>query len=88
MLQDSTPSAYFDTPTLLLEYTKQQNALMSSNVYSRLSRIFEAAVTHRDILLPNFGQGSSKQNPSVFLPSFFQINRTNIRCMLHTLNLG
>jgi len=50
------------TSFLLLEYTKQPNALMSSHVYSKWSRIFEAAATFTDKSLPN----ASRQNSCFF----------------------
>jgi len=62
----------------MVEYTKQPNALMSTHVYSKLSRIFETAAALTDKLLLNFGHNASRQNP-VFLPNFIQIHRTNLR---------
>ena len=75
----NTSSLFWWASFLLLEYTKQPNALVSSHIYSKLSRIFEAAVTLRDKSLLNFGHNASRQNSSFFLPSFFQIYRTNLR---------
>jgi len=50
----------------MVGYTKQPNALMSSHVYSKLSRIFEAAATLTDKSLPS----ASRQNSSVFFAKF------------------
>ena len=62
----NTSSLFWWASFLLLEYTKQPNALVSSHIYSKLSRIFEAAVTLRDKSLLNFGHNASRQNSSFF----------------------
>ena len=53
---------FWCTSFLLLEYTKQTNALMSSHVYSTLSGIFEATVMLTDKTSPNFEHNASRHN--------------------------